>query len=140
MNLHYRFRFNVDDREIQRNELQATVGPRALNMSADYIFVDQNAGSGEFADREEITASVASQVTKAWSARASTRRDLTEDGGTLNTSVAITYRCDCFTFTATFARSFTRDRDLKPTDTVFVRLIFKTLGAFTAATQIQTPE
>jgi LPS-assembly protein len=135
LNLQYRFRFNKDDLDIQRNELQVNIGPRALNLSADYIFIDQNAGSGEFADREEITAAVTSQLTKTWSTRASTRRDLTEDGGSLNHAISFTYRCDCFTFTTTFARSFTRDRDLKPTDTIFVRLIFKTLGAFTAATQ-----
>ena len=134
-NLQYRFRFNKDDREIQRNELKVAVGPPVLNLSADYIFIDQNAGSGEFADREEITAAVNSQITETWSTRATTRRNLSEDGGTLNTSIRFKYQCDCFTFIATFARSFTRDRDLKPTDTIFVRLIFKTLGAFTAAKQ-----
>lgn len=126
--LHYRFRLSKDDLRPQRNEISGHFGPPALNVKANYIFIDRNAGSGEFTDREELSGTISSKITKAWTASASMRRDLTEGGGTLNHGFNLTYECDCFTFTASFRRSFTRDRDLKPTDTIFFQLIFKTLG------------
>lgn len=132
LKLHYRFRVSKENLRAQRSELSAQIGPPALNLTADYIFIDQNAGSGEFADREEITAALASRLTTAWSVRASIRRDLTSGGGSLNHGFSLTYDCDCFTFTASFLRSFTRDRDLKPTDTIMFRLLFKTLGEIKA--------
>ncbi len=126
--LHYRFRLSKENLRAQRTEISGKIGPPALNLNANYIFIDRNAGSGEFSDREELNAALSSQITTAWSASASMRRDLNEGGGTLNHRFRLTYQCDCFTFTASFSRSFTRDRDLKPTDTIYFRLIFNTLG------------
>ena len=37
--------------------------------------------------------------------------------------------------TLSFSRSFTRDRDLRPTNTIFLRVHFKTLGEFVTSTQ-----
>ena len=125
--LQYRFRLDKDDFSPRRNELSAYVGPGALNFNLNYSFFDEGSGSGEFTDREEITYGFSSRITPAWSINASTRRDL-QASSTLNHNVGLTYECDCFTMKLTFTRTFTQNRDVRPSDTIFVRMIFKNLG------------
>ena len=125
--LQYRFRLDKNDFSPRRNELSANVGPQALKLNLNYSFFDEGSGSGEFSDREEITYGFASQITPAWSIDASTRRDL-QASSTLNHNIGLTYECDCFTMKLTFTRTFTQDRDVRPSDTIFIRLIFKNLG------------
>ena len=125
--LQYRFRIDKDDFTARRNELSANVGPPALQLNLNYSFFDEGSGSGEFTDREETTFGFSSRITPAWSISASTRRDL-QSSSTLNHNIGLTYECDCFTMKLTFARTFTQDRDVRPSDTIFVRLIFKNLG------------
>ncbi len=59
--------------------------------------------------------------------RGSTRRDL-QSNSTLDYQLGVEYRCDCLTVAVDFTRTFTSDRDIKPSDTIFVRLTFKNLG------------
>ena len=125
--IQYRFRIDKDDFTARRNELSANVGPPALQLNLNYSFFDEGSGSGEFTDREETTFGFSSRITPAWSISASTRRDL-QSSSTLNHNIGLTYECDCFTMKLTFARTFTQDRDVRPSDTIFVRLIFKNLG------------
>ncbi len=125
--LQYRFRLDKDDFSPRRNELSANVGPSALRLNVSYSFFDEGSGSGEFTDREEITYGFNSKITPAWSVNASTRRDL-QASSTLNHNIGLTYECDCFTMKLSFTRTFTQDRDVRPSDTIFVRLIFKNLG------------
>ena len=125
--LRYRFRLDKDDLSPRRNELSTVVGPKAIRLNLNYSFFDEGSGSGEFTDREEITYGFTSQITPAWSIDASTRRDL-QASSTLNHNIGLTYECDCFTMKLTFTRTFTQDRDVRPSDTIFIRLIFKNLG------------
>jgi LPS-assembly protein len=124
---HYRFRFDKSSFAPRRNEVRANIGPPAFNINADYSFFGDGTGSGEFANREEITTGFKSQISRDWSVRGSTRLDLQSER-TLDYGVGIEYRCDCFTAAIDYKRTFTSDRDLRPTDTIFLRLIFKNLG------------
>ncbi len=126
--LQYRFRLDKDDFSARRNEVSLRAGPQALTLSANYTFFDEGSGSGEFADREELTYGFSSQITKSWSINASTRRDM-QLSSTLNHNIGLTYECDdCFTMKVSFTRTFTQDRDVRPSDAIFIRLIFKNLG------------
>ena len=135
--LQYRFRIDKDDFTARRNELSANVGPPALALNLNYSFFDEGSGSGEFTDREETTYGFSSQITPAWSINASTRRDL-QASSTLNHNIELTYKCDCFTMKLSFDRSFTQDRDVRPSDTIFVSLIFKNLGEIQSMRQINS--
>jgi LPS-assembly protein len=125
----YRFRLDKQTFEPLRNELQAKMGPEIFNVKVDYSFFGAGTGSGEFGDREEITTGFSSRIAKEWLLRGSTRRDL-QSKDTLNFGLGIEYQCDCLNVALDFTRTFTSDRDLKPTDTIFVRFTFKNLGEF----------
>jgi len=125
----YRFRLNKRNLVPRRNEVQGTIGPEAFKINVDYNFFGAGTGSGEFGNREEITTGFRSRVTDEWIVRGSTRRDL-QSNETLNYQLGVEFRCDCLTVSADFTRTFTTDRDIKPSDTIFVRVNFKNLGEF----------
>ena len=123
----YRFRLDKDDLTPRRNEVQFSVGPPALRVTGNYLFVDQGTVDEEFGTRSEISGMISSQITRDWRFAVFTRRDL-EDDSTLNHGFLLTYLCDCFTAHLSFVRTFTQDRDVRPSDTILLRLIFKNLG------------
>ncbi|MDX1482987.1 MAG: LPS assembly protein LptD [Alphaproteobacteria bacterium] len=129
LDLLYRFRLDTDDFKAKRSDVKLLVGPSWLRANINYFFVDEETGSGEFGDREEISLGLTGKISKYWTARAHLREDLTSDGGTISEDIGFTYADECLTFDIKFERSFTRDRDLKPRDTIFFQFIFKHLGA-----------
>ncbi|MCZ6511273.1 MAG: LPS assembly protein LptD [Alphaproteobacteria bacterium] len=127
LDLIYKTRIDVSNLSAKRTEVSAIYGPRLLRGDINYIFFDQTA---EFPEREEIRAGLSSDITDQWSARVDTRRDLSDNGGTLSWGASLRYICDCLDFSINYRRTFTRDRDVPPEQSIFVRVIFKTLGEF----------
>jgi LPS-assembly protein len=130
LNLLYRFRLDHENLEAKRNEVKISGGPSWLRANVNYFFVDEETGTGEFGDREEITLGLAAKLGKYWRASGNIREDLTKGGGTISQGIGLQYKDECFIFNIRFKRTFTEDRDLEPTDTVFFQLIFKHLGGF----------
>ena len=128
LDLLYRFRLARTDFGPIRNEVKVGVGGRALRLNLGYVFFAQNKIDSEFPEREELNIGVRSQVTEYWSVRATHRRDLTSDGGTLSTRLGLGYEDECFTFNVDIERNFFRDRDFESSDTVLFRVLFKGLG------------
>lgn len=130
----YRFRFDKDDFSARRNELTASGGVPLLRFSLNYLsidqqnFIDSQEPQDDFRDREEVTLSLNSKFNNHWRFGASTQRDLTTGGGALKHGLLFMYEDDCFKFRADYSRSFTRNRDVGPTDTILFRFVLKTLG------------
>ena len=134
----YRFRLDKDSFSPRRNEVEGTLGVAAFKLHVNYLSLDRQSLSDivnpqdEFPDREEISFGFSSQVTKRWGFGANTRRDLAPGGGTLSHTAYLNYDDDCFNLRVDYARNFTQDRDIRPTDTFLVRIVFKTLGEVAA--------
>ena len=124
-NLLYKTRFDHNSLRARRTEISAAVGPPALSADLNYVFFDR---TGEFPDREEVTASLKSKLTDQWSARMQTRRDLTAEGGTLSYGASLVYECDCMNFELVYGRTFTSDRDIPRVESLTFRITFKSLG------------
>jgi len=99
-----------------------------MRLTGDYIYIDDDFSNAGLAEREEIRLSMTSQFHENWQMALSTRRDLTAQGGTLSTGASLTYEDECFIFSTVAQRSFTRDAELEPTDSLVFRLTFKHLG------------
>ncbi len=127
IDLLYKTRLDHDSLRARRTELSTIVGPPALRLNLDYVFFDRNS---VFSDREEVTAGMSSQITDQWSARIATRRDLTAEGGTLSYGGSLVYECDCANFELVYNRTFTRDRDVPPVESLLFRITLKSLGQF----------
>jgi LPS-assembly protein len=127
LDLLYRFRIDPDDWQSRRRELKFRVGPRWLKASANYFYVGEETGTGEFGNREQVTFGLRAILSKYWTADAVIQEDLTGNG-TIAEGLGFTYQDECFIFDIRLERTFTEDRDLQPTDTIFFKLIFKHLG------------
>ncbi len=125
----YRFRFDADDLRANRSEVSLAAGPPTLRLTLDYLFVNQEQGTGteEFGDREELSGRLEVGLGRYWRASANVRQDL-KGVGLLSAGVGFTYEDECFIFNVALERSRTRDRDLEPTNTVFFKIDLKTLG------------
>lgn len=132
MDLLYRFRLSEANFEPLRNELGLTIGPPALRLTGDYVFIASEASAGAFPDREQVTAELSSQLTDFWSVSARTRRDLTSDGGPLEYDGRITYEDECFRFDTIYRRQFTESVGVDPGTRISFQFVFKSLGDETA--------
>ena len=117
----YRFRFDHRETMARRDEIGAHLGPDRLRLSTNYLFIDNQDAPEAFAERREINLRLAARITDAITLRGETQRDLAGDRFLWHRA-EIAYRGDCYAIGLTFKRSLTRDRDIRPTDTVFVRV------------------
>jgi len=135
MDLLWRARLDKDDFDIHRNEILVTAGVPEFRVNADYVFADGANTNQEFGKREQISFGASSQFSRYWSISANARRDLVDEAN-LSQSMALTYADECFVMTTTVTRTFTRDRDIAPSDSIMFRLVFKHLGEATTRSQI----
>lgn len=129
----YRFRYNAEDLEVRRNEVTMGAGPSRLRLELTYLFIDQNAAAPQFGEREEVYGNVNVGLTDYWSAFATARRNLEEDGGFISAGGGLQYSDECLIFRVSMSRRFTRDRDLTPSTTLLFQVIFKNLGEIQSA-------
>jgi LPS-assembly protein len=133
INILYRTRIDPDDFSANRSEVDLGFGflERRGWINLDYLLVSEEAGTGEFGDREEISGSLSYRINNYWRMNANARRDLSANGGFISYGGGFMYEDECFIFNTTLNRSFTRDRDIEPTDNIFFKLTFKHLGEVT---------
>jgi len=142
INALYRFRLDKDDLAPRRNEVQASLGVPRFRLNVNYLSIDQQNlndivdPEDAFRDREEITLGFSSQATERWRFGADTRRDLTTGGGSLRHGAFLNYEDECFLFQVDYSRTFTQDRDVRPSDTILFRVVFKTLGEVETSTGV----
>ncbi len=117
----YRFRYDHTERMARRDEVGAVLGPERFRLSADYLFVDKQGAPAAFGERREINLRLETRITDSIRLRGETQRDL-PGGGSLWHRASLGYRGDCYTIDLNFKRSLTRDRDIRPTDTFFMRI------------------
>jgi LPS-assembly protein len=123
-----RVRLDRDTLAMRRNEIAVDAGPDRYRLNATYVRLRRELTADELTDREEINLSILAGLSRYWDLRASTRRDLTESGGTINSAIGLVYEDECFNVSVDFKRDFTRDRDVEPSTTVSFRVRFKHLG------------
>jgi LPS-assembly protein len=122
----YRFRLDKDSLEPRVHQVSASAGVPLLTVGGTYIFFDST-GAPELPQREEAALSASSQFDPFWRARASTRRDLSNDRN-LGMTLGLTYEDECLILDTIFRRTTYRDRDLAPDTALIFRITFKTIG------------
>jgi LPS-assembly protein len=126
LNLLYRTRFDGDNFTPKRNEVTLAAGIPAFNVNANYVFIEKQQDS-EFAGREEIVYSASSQLNRFWRIAFSGVNDLVSNE-TRAIGARLIYENECIVLTTDARRTFFEDRDLKPSDEISFRVVFKTLG------------
>ncbi len=124
----YRFRLDKDNLSPVLSDLSFGAGNPILRVYTNYIDIESGAGSGDIEERKEVSFRAGSQFHENWKITTNATRDLTSGGGMVWMGGALTYADECFSIISKYYRTYTRDRDLEPTDTIFVQLMFKGLG------------
>lgn len=132
LNLLYRTRVDKDSLDFRRNEVAIDGKAYGVDFSTNYVFFDRQEDS-EFSGRKEISYAFGGKLTDTWRTRFSGVRDLTENGGQRSTGLSFIYEDECLEFNTTLSRTFYQDRDLRPTDSIMFRVLFKTLGEVTSS-------
>lgn len=131
LDLLYRTRIDKDSLDFRRNELGISGNYSVLNYSADYVFFDRQEGS-EYNGRKEISYSLGSKLSETWRTNFSGVRDLSASGGQRSARLSFVYEDECLTFDTALSRTFYLDREVRPTDAIMFRVVFKTLGEVTS--------
>ena len=117
----YRFRYDYERLRSRRDEVGASFGPDAFQISADYLFIDRQPAPSGVEDRREINLGFDAKVTDSVTLRGETQRDL-QAGRYLWHRGEIGYRADCYDISFNFERSMTRDRDIRPANTFLLQV------------------
>jgi LPS-assembly protein len=127
LNATYRFRFDADAKEMRRQEVTLSAGPKELTASLSYIRLSENE---EFGDREQVYGGLSTQLFDYWSASAGAGYDLVLNrvnslyGG-------IGYNDECFGLNINAQYSPESDTDTSSGKfAAFVTFTFKNLGDF----------
>lgn len=125
----YRFRLDTDDLSVPRSEVGFGIGTPALRLTGDYVLLDSAdaAGTELFRRREQVQATISSQLTDHWRVYGAHRRDLAADEP-LEYRFGIGYVDECFIFDASYTRSYTDDREVEDSEKILFRLVFRNLG------------
>jgi len=123
-----RIRIDRDTLTIRRNEFDLAVGPERLRLDLGYLSLSKELTANDFASREELRMSAKARLTNTWSADAHSRRDLTQEGGSIAHGLGLVYEDECVVFTTRFDRTFTQDRDVQPSSSITFRVRLKGLG------------
>jgi LPS-assembly protein len=121
----YRFAMDRNNlRDIKRNQIDFRLGPPALRFSGSYAFVEKD---GNFPKREEVNVAASMKITDYWSISGSSHWDLAENLA-LKHSAGLRYEDECLLFELVGTRSFFKDEDVEPSDSLLFRIKFKYLG------------
>lgn len=127
LDLIYRFRLNKERLDPRRHELAAVAGPPIFRPSVSYISVDRLAGTGTGEDREELTLGLTSNFARHWTFGGVHTVNLAA-GSATTTQLTLTYEDECFLFQVVAERDYTVRSGLESGDSIFFRLVFRTLG------------
>jgi LPS-assembly protein len=128
LDLLYRFRFDIESGEVDRNEINLRAGGKALSADMSYFYLRGDAGSGaEFGNRHEVAGRISSQITDNWSAYTAARFDIEEDR-MLSYGGGLAYEDECFEIRSSLTRRDFRDDELRPDTRFEIEIAFRNLG------------
>ena len=129
----YKSRISNKDFTINRSDLNLFVGPKALNLSVNYVYLKNMFIEDELPVRkDELNLYLSSQLTKMWRAFIGEKYDLYEHR-TINFVSGVEYENDCFKFNVNLVNNNTRDRDYVGDKAIYFTLTFKTLGSVSSS-------
>lgn len=123
-----RIRLDSDNLALRRNEIYLSVGPPNFRFTTSYVKLGRDQTVDELDKREEMYNALTIKFAQYWTAVAESRRDLTGDGDQIRTGASLIYLDECIGFTASLERSFTSDRDVRPSTSFNIRFTLRNLG------------
>jgi len=121
--LTHRIDLDPGDGTVRRNEVYLNGTYHRSSMAVSYVQLSQQAAM-QNSPREEINGEATIEVLDHWALYAAARRDL-QASQMLSSEFGIGWENDCLGLAVAYQRRYTRDRDLPPSTSIFVRIIPK---------------
>lgn len=131
LDVNWRFRLDSEDFSFRRNEVNARAGVPVFTATAQYSFIDDQAGTATNRDEEELNLAATSRLSQYWTATANWTIDV-DQGENRRASIGIAYSDECFTFRLTGTRDFTDRESGIDGDSFLIYFAFHGLGEFPA--------
>lgn len=126
----YDFRADEDTLQVKRSEYGVTVGPPALELSADYVYSEEDEVTfDEFDVREQLDLRLSSRVSQYWSVAVRGRFDLDEERS-LSSGLKVSYHDECFLFEVSLDRQDYDRPGIEDDTTLLFTVGLKNLGEF----------
>lgn len=110
---------------VRSNTVRASLGPSNLTFDAHYTYLHHDSVLG-IDQYEEVSGTLSSQFSPTWRAFVAGSRDLYRDDS-LSFSSGAHYDDECLSLTLMFKRSYIRNAAQNASDTIELKLTFKTL-------------
>lgn len=122
----YRFRFDKEDFQARRSEVDANLDLDRVKVNLGYIFLDFDV-LDPTEDREEIAGNAEIGITNDWSVILGGRRNL-GDNSNVDAYAGLGYEGDCINITTRVKKEFISDRDVDAGLSFDVQIGLKNLG------------
>ncbi|MEM1345926.1 MAG: LPS assembly protein LptD [Pseudomonadota bacterium] len=127
LSVRQRLRFGGDDNSLTRNAVSISTGIARARLTADYVFLAADSGTGVDEDREEIAANVFFGLTPEWSVTGNIRHDIERDA-LVEFGGSVRFANECCTLRAFVRRNFTATTNAPASTSFGVEVELLTLG------------
>lgn len=129
-------RFDEEDFDIRRTDLQAGFNGQPVSVVTRYTFIEAQPLYGFANDRREITVGAVAKLHENWSTFGSGTYDF-ETKTLVSNALGFSYADECFIYSMTYAQARSPGNpDEEPETSISFNISFRTLGEFGSATNV----
>jgi LPS-assembly protein len=126
LDLIYKNRLDHNSFNFRRNELTTRAGVDAVRVGATYVLYDGQP-QNDLPGRQEVQYNLDTKLTRFWRSRLFGITDVKADSQR-EIGLRLIYEDECLFFSTELARENFKDKDVEPSNVIFFRVGFKTLG------------
>lgn len=128
LNIDYSFRLDDDDFRARKHDVDLSLNFDRFTFNTEYLFLDDSIVFDDLEDREEITFGMTYDRIENWKFAGEYTRDLSSNGGTVDSALSITYYNECVAITLAAKRDGTDRTDISSGNSVSLTLDLLSLG------------
>jgi LPS-assembly protein len=124
------FRLGKKNLKPKKNTVMISGGPSVFNVGIGYTQIHRTLVQNKYVRREQLNTTISSQVHANWTLFVNQSREFGYQRGELQHGAGVLYQDDCFKARLDFFRTFYRDRDVVPSQTIMLTLGLKNIGEY----------
>lgn len=132
LSINYKTRVDRSNFSPNRNSVDAEINISPVSFKIDYLSLNEDFAVSEEddfqnTDREQIIYYSSLDISKYWTFYTNSSRNL-EEGEWISSSASLNYKGECIDFLFTAGRSFTQDRDIRPSTSFSFQISLRNLN------------
>jgi LPS-assembly protein len=128
LDLHHSMRLDDNSLHIEMNQVELYAGPTDARLRVGYLDAAAQGFDTSLPHREEINLGGFLRLSDSWSTSGTIIQSFDNAVGTIEWEYGVTYQGRCIRIETSLRRNYARDRDIRPTTSVFVKIALANLG------------